>query len=114
MTGRLQAPSSYYSVPREEILRVVNGCGPGKWKFDFVPDKLLGNDFTEACNIHDWRYYIGGTESDRLVADLELFSNMVIICANDDACGLNAAEVAVCLEYFMAVRRFGKKHFGVQ
>ena len=108
----LSCPDSYKTTPREEIDKVVNGCGPGNWKLDFVPDKLRGNNFTEACNIHDWRYYLGGNELDRLQADVELLSNMLLICGKECGTCLDAGDVLICFEYFTAVRKFGAKHFG--
>lgn len=36
------------------------------------PDKWMGHDFTKCCIKHDIEYWVGGTEDERLIADLEL------------------------------------------
>lgn len=62
-----------------EILRKkeVNGCGPGGWKFDLVPDTIYGLSVTDACNIHDWMYHFGKTIEDKDRADRSFLNNMV-------------------------------------
>ena len=65
----LFAPESYLRALPEVIAKVVNGCGPGGWKVDLVPDTILLLSVTESCNIHDWCYSEGSSEDYRLWAD---------------------------------------------
>ena len=41
-----------------EFLRITNGCGPGGWKFDLVPDTIWGLSIKDECNNHDvdWHF----------------------------------------------------------
>lgn len=112
MTFDLWAPDSYRNAPADEIARVVNGCGPGAWKFDFVPDHIFHHNIRPACNIHDWCYYIGGTEEDRAFYDLMLHNN-IIRCIMNDGGTITAADLAIADQYFLCVRNFGAKYFGV-
>lgn len=62
-----------------EILRnkQVNGCGPGGWKFDLVPDTMWGLSVNEACDIHDWMYLFGKVIDDKDRADRSFLNNMI-------------------------------------
>ena len=52
---------------------IINGCGPKYgWINWLVPDVIFGLHIEEDCNDHDFRYWIGCTEEDRLRADQEL------------------------------------------
>jgi hypothetical protein len=61
-----------------EILRKkeVNGCGPGGWKFDLVPDSMYGLNVLDACDIHDWMYLFGKTIEDKDRADRSFLNNL--------------------------------------
>lgn len=50
---------------------VVNGCGPGSWKYNCVPNRPAGFDFVWTCNGHDWDYFLYG-----LVAELGVKGKM--------------------------------------
>ena len=63
------APSRYWMLTEEEIRGMVNGCGPGSWKIDLIPDKIGNIDFTESCNIHDICYIYGMDEEDKRLGD---------------------------------------------
>lgn len=73
----LYAPNSYRRALPEVVAKVVNGCGPGGWKYDLVPDTILGLKVTESCNIHDWMYNEGATGADKRLADLALRENLL-------------------------------------
>lgn len=72
----LTAPDSYRRALPEVVAKVVNGCGPGGWKFDIVPDTILLLPITESCNIHDWCYAEGTTEYDKTLADSMFLTNL--------------------------------------
>lgn len=69
LAGFPEADYPYFSGP--------NGCGPGGWKSQLVPDKshiIAGSDFSTACNSHDRAYMtLGKTQAQ---ADLEFRSNL--------------------------------------
>ena len=54
-------------------------CGAENARFDFVPDTIYGLSIKVACCIHDHRYEIGGTEQDKINADLEFLQNILTI-----------------------------------
>ncbi|HLD91499.1 MAG TPA: hypothetical protein VI911_10925 [Patescibacteria group bacterium] len=62
------------SILRE---KETNGCGPGGWKFDLVPDSIWGCPITDACNIHDWMYHFGKVLEDKDRADRIFRNNMI-------------------------------------
>lgn len=80
----------------EQRARICNGCGP-KGNFVPVPDFL----FTASCDHHDFRYWRGGIELDRLAADNEFLYAMLA-----DAGECHEMQVAA-YTYYLAVRVFG-------
>lgn len=108
----LYAPESYTRASVEVRLAVVNGCGPGGWKFDLIPDTIWFLDVSAACNIHDWMYQAGATIADKDEADRVLLNNLLRLI--ETAGGLwiirrlrrNRAWV-----YYQAVARFGGPAF---
>jgi hypothetical protein len=73
----LYAPNSYTHASEAIRAAVVNGCGPGGWKFDLVPDTIYGLNITLACNIHDWMYHEGETIADKDTADRVMLNNLL-------------------------------------
>jgi len=43
----------------------------------FAPDFVSGVDCRAAGHVHDWHYWLGGTEKDRELADYRLYRNLV-------------------------------------
>ena len=108
----LKAPPEYWNLTPEAKEEMTNGCGPGGWKGMLIPDNLLGADITGPCCIHDYRYLTGATEEDRLAADLEFHTNMLIVIEaerNDDL--LTEARRELALRYYAAVRDHGRTYF---
>lgn len=93
------------------VAKAANGCGPGNWKLDFVPDHLGEVDFEDACNQHDVLYYLGGTEADRKFADVLLYANIAsaILMAGGPMVPL---RMAAAIMYYKAVRSCGAEFFG--
>jgi len=112
MTPLLYAPESYVSAPPEVRAAVANGCGPGGWKVDIVPDTIWGLDISAACNIHDWMYAAGTTIADKDEADRVLLNNMLRLI---EAAGgwriLRALRRHRARIYYEAVRHFGGPAF---
>ena len=88
-----------------------NGCGADGALFDLVPDNFLGVDISEPCKIHDYCYFIGGTEKDRELADRMFRSNLRTCVLNDDNLIFRDTNLKLCELYYIAVRRFGMSNF---
>ena len=112
----LSAPDSYRRASPLVVSTVVNGCGPGGWKYDLVPDTILGLSVTECCNVHDWMYAEGATEIDKKRADRKLLENLY---ATIDAAAkrslfhrvLKPHRCVRAFEYYLAVKEFGHDAF---
>ncbi len=75
---------------------ICNGCGPkGGW----IP---VPEFFCHAsCNHHDFNYWLGYREKDRLKADNQFYKEM-----RKDA-GWNPLKLSIALTYYLAVRTCG-------
>ena len=108
----LFAPPSYIEANEVERAAVCNGCGPGGWKLDLVPDTLWGLSVKEACNIHDWMYDRGVIEEDREQADRVLLNNMMrIIDEKTWWRWLRRLRRHRARVYYRAVKHFGGPSF---
>jgi len=112
MKVALFAPPDFWSLTPEQKQEICNGCGPGAWKVDLVPDHPLGLHFDEACNIHDYCYAVGKTVADKEAADRIFFNNMLRVV---DATTTGLFEAlqgrALALAYYEAVKHFGGPAF---
>lgn len=85
---------------------ILNGCG-GKGSIIRPPYGLF---FESSCNKHDFSYWVGGTEEDRIKADIGFFRAMLEDCQRFT--GTTKTKYIVWAHvYFMAVRAFGSKYF---
>lgn len=114
ITKGLIAPQSYLDADPEVIAVLVNGCGPGGWKVDLVPDELLGLDISEACNIHDFMYTIGTCEADKKEADETFRKNLYTLI--DQSTGfiesiIKYDRMLKADAYYEAVHLFGNSAF---
>lgn len=104
---------AYAAATPEQIAAVANGCGPGAWKLDLIPDHLGDVDITEVCNQHDFLYSLGGTEEDRLMADVLLYTDIAgMVLLNDGY--LVPLQMAAAVIFYRAVRNVGAKFFGAK
>lgn len=112
---RLYIPGSFRNASLEKIGRVCNGCGPGNWKFDIVPDQIWGVNIKFACNIHDWMYHIGGSKKQRKFADRMFLHNIKYLLSINDSnlewCQKTFGGFRAWLLYYGFVRLRGHKHF---
>lgn len=96
---------------------VINGCGPGGWKIDLVPENLLGLSIVDSCNIHDWGYEIGATAEDKAVEDRTFRNNMLRQVEAGTAKNWLARKTllplrrALAEKYYQAVSKFGGPAF---
>jgi len=89
----------------EQRRAVSNGCG-GKGSWVPVPDFL----FTASCNIHDFHYWRGGDEADRLKADFEFYQAMLVDAA-DASWWRRGWDRGLAWLYYRAVRAWAQDYF---
>lgn len=110
----LYAPESYITASPEVRAIAVNGCGPGGWKVDLVPDTIWFLDISAACNIHDWMYTTGDTLADKEEADRVFLNNMLrLIYGATGTSGrlLRNPRRIRAWEYYEFVQHFGGPAF---
>ena len=108
MGVELQSTPSYQEASHLEVLEQCNGCGPSSSKVSF--DKVLGVNLFEACCIHDWDYYRGGTKVMRKKADIRFISNVILLILDQGSHHV-WWRIPLCFTFYIAVRVGGRKHF---
>jgi hypothetical protein len=103
-----QYPSWWIDLSEEDILANSNGCGPGNWRYDLVPDALLGVNFEWPCRIHDVEYWRG---KDKTEADARLLVNMLIACMEQHPDKMHKFA-PLAYGYYESVRHAGHRCFG--
>lgn len=106
------APVAFWQASPVEKAAAANGCGPGGWLMDLVPDTLHGLIVTDVCNIHDWYYFYGLTTTDKIIGDklfrfnlrskIRMCTEMTLLCDMR----LHLAET-----YYRAVHEHGYNAF---
>lgn len=104
---KLWMPDTYKKASAELKKRVCNGCGPAGLIGKLVPEKILGIDISEACNIHDWMYNEG---VDKQKADIYFLANMVLLCYRGNK-WLMWLRAPLAVKYFLAVFTAGDEYF---
>lgn len=108
----LFAPAAYWAATPEIKATVMNGCGPGGWKVDLIPDSLLFLSIHEPCDIHDWMYSCGATIADKDEADRTLLNNCLrLIKAAGGLWPLQMMRRNRAKAYYLAVKYFGGPAF---
>jgi len=105
----LRSSEGYQKLTPDMKARICNGCG-AKGMFDFIPDTMYGMKICEACNIHDYDYFMGKTISDKHKADLRFLGNLIIL-VNKGNVVLRFLRRRRALKYYEAVRELGDKAF---
>ncbi len=82
---------------------LCNGCGP---KGGFIPVPEF--TFTASCNHHDYHYFIGGTERDRLNADRSFYWHMRADAIDYPKRSQRVRYKLWAWVYYKAVRIFGR------
>ena len=107
----LYAPNSFWGAEIQEIKRICNGCGAGGWKFDIIPDKLLGLSIYQACQIHDWMYNFAKKEPEfKEYCDRMFLKNMNTLIKNGNA-WLRYPRYYLAKWYYRGVRIGGDSSF---
>ena len=105
----LFAPEGYKKLSPIEKGRICNGCG-AKGGFG-VPSTFYGLDMTEACQVHDYMYFIGRTNADKEEADRTFLNNLNRIIEARSYFFLKPMRYARAKEYYLAVKYFGGSAF---
>jgi len=107
MQVTLYAPKKYWELTDEERERICNGCGAKGSKLNFIIPQGV---FREACNIHDYMYYIGKTDEDKKVADRVFINNLNRIVEASNTL-LKPIRKMMARAYYEAVSKFGYEAF---
>ena len=102
----LHAPESYWK--QETTIKIRS-----KWKLKVIKYSLLGLDITEACNIHNYMYYVGETWSDKDYADEVFLHNLnkLIETVSFWYAWLNPLRKIMAKKYFHRVKTLGNQVF---
>ncbi len=108
----LIVPKDYYTARQSQLDDICNGCGPGGWKFDLIPDTIYGINVNGACNPHDYCYHFGETIEDKQYADLVFLYNLrVIVNETPQNFVMKFLRERRVLKYYYAVHLFGDSAF---
>lgn len=108
----LYAPKEYWALSEDERKCIGNGCGTKGICGWIAPDTIWGLDITEACNIHDFMYYTGETEEDKIEADQTFLNNMLrLIEENTKWNWLKKLRARRAQTYFYFVDEYGGPAF---
>jgi len=111
----LECSALFLQAPRSARDARCNGCGPGGWKIDLVPDDILGANVGAPdgpCCIHDWDYGDGDSEAERKAADARFHRNLQrVVRAYGGPAHLRWARLCAAWWYWRAVLRAGRAAF---
>ena len=110
-TYKLYAPKSYWHSTAEERAKVCNGCG-AKGGLP-IPNTMYGLCIKEACQKHDWMYYVGKTLADKLFADAIFRMNISIIISAKSNWIMSPLRESRASKYYIAVEEWGDSAFWV-
>ena len=111
---KIYAPHSYWELSPAEKKQLCNGCGAKNGLK--VPGTFWGLNIEEACNIHDYMYYIGKTPYDKLFADAIFRLNLTVIIDSKESFlnnMLNLFRHSRAAKYYIAVAKYGNSAFWV-
>ena len=72
----LKAPKEYWELTEEQKNEMLNQCGGDPITTKIVPNYILGQNVSEACNSHDFMYITGKTANDKRIADQVFEENL--------------------------------------
>lgn len=107
----LTAPVAYWGCDDDLRSRISNGCGPGGWKVDLVPDSIWGLGVRAACDIHDWCYYWGESSRDKEFADRLFLNNLLSIIDANSTWVMRIVRRHRAFKYYEAVATLGNPAF---
>ena len=96
---------------------IANGCRP-EWLSKKIPDKLenilkpyFDEIFKSDCNIHDYKYYIGGNEQDKKIADKDFYKAMKQSVKRNAHWYSRLWFYYKAWQYYRLVKKFGNSAF---
>lgn len=103
--NRLNAPSDFWKLTPAQLSDISNGCGPKGFGW-LVPDRfrLIGVNFTPACDIHDFCYHLGIPKEE---ADRMFLSNLLTIAEKEAVFGFKILASHFAFIYYLAVKNGG-------
>ena len=112
----LCVPVGYRELKTKDSVKfhaIVNGCGAGSSLIDFVPDTVWGLSVKEACNIHDYSWYVcPGTEEEFHRWNQIFLNNMCRIIDYETSWPwLRKLRKLRAKKYYKAVETFGASVF---
>ena len=97
---------SYDALSAAMVEQICNGCGgkggpvdPPEWRFH------------DSCQRHDFDYWLGGTEDDRLRADKAFYADMQLACHLRKQWWQRPWYYTMAWVYYRAVRHCGGGYF---
>jgi len=105
-------PSSWLEASDKERKGIANGCGPGSWKYDLVPDTIYGLNITKICDWHDFDYtFLPKTRSCKDIADRRMHHNLKVHISLHSVFILKPFRYARAYLYYLAVSKGGDSSF---
>jgi len=102
--------AEYLSISDDEKNEICNGIGASEGLSKHFPNTIWFLDCTEAGNIHDYDYYIGGTSYDKQVADTVFLFNLYALIQKGSWL-LRGIRRDRANAYYLALRACGGKHY---
>lgn len=90
--------------------RICNGIGAASGLSKHLPSTIWGLDCSVVGDIHDYDYYVGGTVTDRRIADLVFLHNLYV-CINGGCRLLKPVRRWRARVYYAGLRLGGYRHF---
>ena len=106
----LYAPDGFNSLSSEERESICNGIGASSGLSRLVPDTIWGINVGIVGDIHDYSYWLGGTDKDRETADAVFYRNLLAIVEANGGI-LAPLRRWRARKYYLALRVGGKAHF---
>ena len=107
----LYAPDGFNSLSSEERASICNGIGASSGLSRLVPDTIWGINVGIVGDIHDYSYWLGGTDEDRETADAVFYHNLLVLIITHGGL-LAPLRRWRARKYYFALRVGGWAHFG--
>ena len=106
----LYAPDGFADLLPSERSSICNGIGASSGLSRLVPDTIWGIYVGIAGDIHDYSYWLGGTDEDRDTADAVFYHNLLVLIITHGGL-LAPLRRWRARKYYLALRVGGKAHF---
>ena len=106
----LYAPDDFADLLPSERSAICNGIGASSGLSRLVPDTIWGINVGIAGDIHDYSYWLGGTDEERETADAVFYHNLLVLIETHGGI-LAPLRRWRARKYYLALRIGGKAHF---